>query len=341
MMYVTAFLTAWGIAVIGCAALVGVARYLPSRRVEARRPVSHPVRLGGVAMVAAFVIALLVHPNFVPDTRWVILLIALGGVVLVGLWDDYRVVTWRTQLAAHVWIAMLLFIGEIRITAVSHPFRDAMIVFSPDTVFSLTSFVLTILWVVGIMNVMNWLDGVDGLGGMVALVAGGTIFATALLPHVHQPPVAIAAAALMGATGGFLVWNWAPSRIIAGTTGAFFWGVVVASLAIIAGAKIATTLLVMIVPLVDAVWVIFSRLRAGVSPFAPDRRHLHYRLADRGWSSRHIALLYAGLIGAVAFGSVHATVTVKATVVVTVAIIMIGLLLWVEHTQPTVKSSSR
>ncbi len=333
MMYVLAFGTALAIAVVVSGMIAALARYgIVCARIEhGRRHKCHVSRLGGVAMTVAFVAALIMHPALVLTHDWRMLIVALIAVVAVGLWDDYRPMTWRTQLFAQVCIAVFLFIVGLRITAVSHPAGGMVTLADAASIFTWASFLVTIAWIVGVMNVMNWLDGIDGLGGAVALIAAGAIFATALFPHVYQPPVAIAAAAFGGAVCGFLVWNWAPAQIIAGTSGAFFWGLLIATLAIFAGAKIATTLLVVVVPLVDALWVIVARLRAGESPFRADRRHLHYRLIDRGWRSWHVATLYATLIGAIAASAVGSTVAVKVAVITGVACIMIGILLWLTY----------
>jgi len=69
-------------------------------------------------------------------------------------------------------------------------------------------------------------------------------------------------------------------------------GYAIALLAIAAGAKIGTALLVLAVPLVDAIWVVWHRVRNGESIFRSDKQHLHHRLLDRGWGVRQILMLY-------------------------------------------------
>jgi len=77
-------------------------------------------------------------------------------------------------------------------------------------------------------------------------------------------------------------------------------GFILAVLAIFAGAKIATTLLVLIIPIADALWVIFERYRSKKSIFVPDKRHLHFRLLEIGWSQRKICFFYYGVTAFVA-----------------------------------------
>jgi UDP-GlcNAc:undecaprenyl-phosphate GlcNAc-1-phosphate transferase len=131
---------------------------------------------------------------------------------------------------------------------------------------------LTILWVMGMMNTVNWLDGLDGLAAGV-----GAILCLVLAVHMHrvgQPSVALLPLALLGALLGFLPYNAFPA-----------------------------VLLVMGLPVVDVAWQIFDRLRHRRSPTQADRGHLHFRLRDLGFSERAIVFAYWGfcaLFGALA-----------------------------------------
>ncbi|MEZ4573216.1 MAG: hypothetical protein R2849_23445 [Thermomicrobiales bacterium] len=80
-----------------------------------------------------------------------------------------------------------------------------------------------------------------------------------------------------------------------GDTGAMFLGFALATTSIIGGAKIATALLALSVPIVDMAWVIISRVVRGRSPFQADRGHLHHRLLDAGWSQPQIVLTYGSI----------------------------------------------
>jgi UDP-GlcNAc:undecaprenyl-phosphate GlcNAc-1-phosphate transferase len=120
---------------------------------------------------------------------------------------------------------------------------------------------------------------------------------------MHRRECLRLALALFGATLGFLPFNFPPARIFMGTNGALFLGYSIGVLGIIGGAKMATVLLVMGLPLLDVVWQIVRRVRAGRSPTEGDRGHVHYRLLDLGISPRQIVLGYYAfctLFGAVA-----------------------------------------
>jgi len=145
------------------------------------------------------------------------------------------------------------------------------------------------------MNTVNWLDGLDGLAAGVALIFGAILF-TAMVrttPQQPQPQLSLALlpAALIGATLGFLPFNLHPARVFLGS-GALYLGYVLGSLGIIGGAKVATVLLMLAVPILDVAWLIVSRIRRGQPPTRGGRDHLHFRLLDLGLSPRAIVLLY-------------------------------------------------
>jgi UDP-N-acetylmuramyl pentapeptide phosphotransferase/UDP-N-acetylglucosamine-1-phosphate transferase len=87
-----------------------------------------------------------------------------------------------------------------------------------------------------------------------------------------------------------------------GDAGANFLGFTLAVISIIGGAKIATALLALGLPILDVAWVIFYRLAHGRSPLQADRGHLHHRLLDAGWSQAQVVIFVAGI--SAAFGAV-------------------------------------
>jgi UDP-GlcNAc:undecaprenyl-phosphate/decaprenyl-phosphate GlcNAc-1-phosphate transferase len=149
---------------------------------------------------------------------------------------------------------------------------------------------VTLLWIVGMINTVNWLDGLDGLAAGVGTIAMG-LFAwhsyTLEQTAVAAFPLAFAAALL-----GLLYFNFAPARIFLGTGGAWLLAYNIATLSILSPAKIATALLVLALPILDGVWIVAERLRQRDNPLRGDRRHLHFRLADSGFSTRRIVLGY-------------------------------------------------
>jgi len=211
--------------------------------------------------------------------------------LIIGVWDDFHEISWRIQLFFQVAVAIMVFILGVRIYNITNPIFGGAIGLSSG-LGTLFSAILVIIWLVLVINSMNWLDGIDGLSGGITLIGSLTIFFLSLKPEVNQPPVAILAMILAGSVLGFLVFNFNPSRILAGTSGSMFMGFSLAVLAIFSGTKIATALLVLALPIIDLVWVIGERIRQKKSIFKPDRNHLHYKLLELGWSQSKINALF-------------------------------------------------
>jgi UDP-GlcNAc:undecaprenyl-phosphate GlcNAc-1-phosphate transferase len=167
------------------------------------------------------------------------------------------------------------------------------------------------------MNTVNFLDGVDGLSAGVSLIA--TVVMLLHMLREGQYSVALLPAALAGALLGFLAFNFQPARLFLGG-GALFLGFMLAGLGIIAGAKVALLLLVLGVPIADALWQILFRARHGRSPMSGDRGHLHFRLQDIGWSPRRISLAYGAICAL--FGAIALSPLSPAAKLVTLALLV-------------------
>lgn len=162
----------------------------------------------------------------------------------------------------------------------------------------------TILWLLGMAYTTKFLDGLDGLVSGIGIVASFVVFGISLLPEVNQSHTAILSLALAGACFGFLIWNWHPAKIFLGEGGSLLIGFMLGVLSIISGGKIATALLVMGIPILDVLWVIGRRLFIEKrSIFQADRKHLHFRLLDAGFTvpqSVGIFLSLSALFGGLA-----------------------------------------
>jgi UDP-GlcNAc:undecaprenyl-phosphate GlcNAc-1-phosphate transferase len=168
----------------------------------------------------------------------------------------------------------------------------------PQRLPDLVTFGFTVFWVMGMMTTVNWLDGLDGLAAGIGVIAA-LMFAihSYNLARVHEPMrinVALFPMALAGACLGFLPFNFFPARVFMGSAGAMTLGYALATLSILAPARIATALLVMGIPIIDVAWLILSRWWRGVRPSQAGRDHLHFRLLDRGLSQRWIVAMYYG-----------------------------------------------
>lgn len=263
-------------------------------------------RIGGLALVAGFLAAAIlsiwlpVVRTDLPD-EFIRLRGLLIGCVLAtgfGLIDDRYELPPAAQFAAQFVLAGIAIGHLIFIEVFTNPLTNRQIA---EALPWWVMVPLTLFWFLGTMNTVNWLDGLDGLASGVVAIASA-IFAIHML-RLGQDSVALLALALLGATVGFLPFNFNPARTFMGTTGTLFLGYALAALSIMAGAKVATMLLVLGIPILDVAWQIIARIRRGSSPFRGDRGHLHHRLYDAGLSQRQVVVSYWGvcaLLGAFA-----------------------------------------
>jgi UDP-GlcNAc:undecaprenyl-phosphate GlcNAc-1-phosphate transferase len=248
-------------------------------------------RLGGVALFFPFLAAVglsLLLPVERQDPlelhRLAGLLIASAMVFGLGVYDDRRELGPLPQFVVQFVAAAVAIYFGITIGQIANPFGGVIALSLPVTLG------FTLFWLLGMMNTVNWLDGLDGLAGGVTLIASVLLFVHSY--SLGQYSVALLPLALAGCVLGFLPLNFYPAKVFMGTSGAIFLGFALGALAIIGGAKMATALLVLGIPILDVAWQIINRLRLGHSPFSGDRGHLHHRLLDLGLSQRRVVLLF-------------------------------------------------
>ena len=294
LIFVAAFLVA--LLVTPVAIRVGRRLDVQDRPGGKRRHRGAVPRTGGAAMYAGFVAAVLLTvllpqalfpPRLDPGefVRLAGLLIGVTAIFIFGLVDDRLELTSKQQYAGQFLAAILAVVFTIWIQKVNNPFTNRQLVF-PWPVVAL----LTIFWFTGMMNTVNWLDGLDGLAAGVSCIVSAFICIHML--REGQQSVALLPLALVGATLGFLPYNFNPAKVFMGSGGSYFLGWAVAALGIIGGAKVATVLLAMGLPILDVAWLIYNRRRNQGDPTHTGRDHLHHRLLDIGFTQRQIVISY-------------------------------------------------
>ncbi|UJP11375.1 undecaprenyl/decaprenyl-phosphate alpha-N-acetylglucosaminyl 1-phosphate transferase [Microbacterium sp. KUDC0406] len=277
-------------------------------------------RLGGVAIflgIVAAIAASAANPFFdimwvPPRTMWSILG-AMLLIALVGVLDDLWDLDWFIKLGVQFLAAGIITVGA-GLQILSLPFGEMILVSS------WVSIGVTMLAIVVVMNAVNFIDGLDGLVAGVCLIANGVFFIYAYTltrdsgASSYFNLATFLAAALIGACLGFLPLNWSPAKLFMGDSGALVIGLLMATSAValtgqmpsnafdpeqfgrsqLLGAFIPILLPVVIVmlPLLDFGLAVFRRMRAGKSPFSPDRLHLHHRMLDLGHRDRDAVLIF-------------------------------------------------
>lgn len=256
-------------------------------------------RVGGVAMWLAVVISLLFLAtgpgHALTDFGGNQLLGILGGLLVIlvtGLIDDLYDLPWWGQIGAQLLAAACLVVGGVGVPYIRVPLVGQILLTTA------VSGAFTLLWTVAMINVLNFFDGLDGLAGSVSLTACAILLIVAL--QFGYLSTATLTIVLAGAVAGFLPWNWHPSKLFMGTVGSQMLGFLLAVIAIVSGGKLATAVLVLGIPVFDALIVVLRRLSAHQSPFHADLRHLHHRLLKIGLPVPAVVFLVNGV--AILFG---------------------------------------
>lgn len=283
-------------------------------------------RLGGIAIVVGIVVSLAIASqiswfDLVYADPFPIIAVIISAVVMlgVGVVDDLYDLNWMTKLAAQLLTAGFLAWSSLQLTSLPIGPDGGIAVLSPTM-----SLTITVLAVVLVMNAVNFIDGLDGLVAGVTIIGGTVFFIYSYLLSIDTAQSAfnlasLVMAVLLGATAGFLPFNWHPAKIFMGDGGALVVGMLMAvstmsvtgqidsgidrSMLVPAFIPLLLPFAVLIVPLLDFGLAVLRRLRAGKSPFSADRKHLHHRLLDMGHSHFHAVLIFYAWTAVVAVGA--------------------------------------
>ena len=296
---------------------------------------------GGVAMLGGLAAGYLVagqlpflsqsndfNPSLFTDAR--VVLVAGGLICAVGVLDDLLELDAWTKLGGQVLAAGFLVFFDLQYYVFELPGGGQLSLEGGQAA------LFTVVIVVATMNAVNFVDGLDGLAaGVIGIGAVAFFLFSYTLADVNNETLAITAAlltaALGGACAGFLPHNFFPARMFMGDSGSMLIGLVMAGSAITLTGQFAAvdltrgafgsqantfaTLLpiilplsILIVPFADLVLAVVRRTRAGRSPFAADKQHLHHRLLEIGHSHRRAVLIMWLWAGLIAFGGVLASV---------------------------------
>jgi UDP-GlcNAc:undecaprenyl-phosphate GlcNAc-1-phosphate transferase len=258
-----------------------------------------------------------------------VVLIAGALICAVGVLDDLLELDALTKLGGQVLAAGVLVFGGVQYYSIRIPGGEQIAL---DTT---QAALVSVVVVVATVNAVNFVDGLDGLAaGVVGIGAVAFFLFSYTLADANGETLAISAAlltaALGGACAGFLPHNFFPARIFMGDSGSMLIGLVLSGSALTLTSQFASvdlrqgagggeanllpTLLpiilpvaILVVPFVDLVLAVVRRTRAGRSPFAPDKQHLHHRLLEIGHSHRRAVLIMWLWAALIAFGGVLAS----------------------------------
>ena len=314
----------------------------PSKSKEAKVIHDKPVpRGGGIPIFIGILITALI---FLPiDKHFIGIFLGAFILLVMGILDDIYDLNPKLRLGLGLIAAMMVVGSGIGISYISNPFGGGVIrLDEPQLSFFLLgkqrsiwimADIFALVWIVAIMNFVNWSKGLDGqLPGTVGIAA----LVIALLSEKFSADITVwntqqLALSVAGVYFGFLIWNVYPQKIMPGYGGGSLAGYFLAILAILSTTKVGTLIIVLGVPLIDAVLVFFRRIWAKKSPLKGDTRHLHHTLLRMGWSKKKVAYFYWIVTFFLGVISLLLNSQEKLYTMTMMLVIFVGFLAWMKH----------
>lgn len=282
--------------------------------------------LGGLAIYGALWLAMVF---FSPPFYLVEFSAIMAGVTwlaLVGFVDDRHGMKPLVKMSAQLIAGMVLVAAGIHVR-----------IFHSDVL----NIGLTLFWIVGITNAMNFQDNMDGLAAGITAIA--SVFFLAMAVQQELSLVSSLAAALAGASVGFLIYNFNPASTFMGDMGSMVLGFLLAVLAIKldfnvpAERQVVTWMVPVIVlgfPIFDTMLVVFTRLRERRSPMQGGKDHSSHRLVSLGFSQRIAVLFLYAMCAALGFTAIElsqADIDQGLDIGIRLAVIMIAAFIFLEY----------
>jgi UDP-GlcNAc:undecaprenyl-phosphate/decaprenyl-phosphate GlcNAc-1-phosphate transferase len=258
--------------------------------------------MGGISILLGVVLTLLMSLPFQEWVRFKYFFIAIGLMFLIGLRDDILALDPKQKLFSQFLpVFLLVFLDDSLLTS----FYGLI----PGVSFPIyVSWIISIFTMVIVTNAYNLIDGVDGLAGSIGLLClfcFGTWFY-----EIGNTSLSLISFCFAGSVAAFLFFNWQPSRIFMGDTGALMVGLLLTYLTFRFininevlptthpakfTASVATAICVLIIPIFDTFRVILLRIKRMQSPFRADRNHIHHQFLNLGFSHAGTVLILAGI----------------------------------------------
>lgn len=257
---------------------------LPNERKVHEKPMP---RIGGLAIYASFITGYMLFGNI--TTQMISILIGGFVIIITGIMDDIKPMSAKNKFLAQLLAAaIVVFYGKIYLTEAS--------ILGMYLNFGQWGYLVSIILVVGAINAINLIDGLDGLAAGTCSIYFITMAIIGLTMHIYGGLDVILCTIMIGATLGFLVYNFNPASIFMGDTGSMFLGYMISIIALLGFKTMTFTsfvipILIMFIPIMDTFLAILRRLIKRESIGKPDKDHFHHQLLKNTGSVKKTVLL--------------------------------------------------
>lgn len=243
-------------------------------------------RLGGVGIFFGFLLGFMIYGE--PSPIMNSILIGSFIIVLTGVVDDIKPLKTSTKFMGQlIAVLIVIFYGDIVIRDIS--------AFGLYIDFGFLMYPLTIFFMLGCINCMNFIDGLDGLASGISSIYFMTIGIIAIIMGSYGLDFVLTFI-MLGATLGFLVYNFSPASIFMGDSGSMFLGFIISIIALLGFKNVTMTsliipLLILAIPILDIIFAIIRRFLKGQKITSPDKYHIHHQLLNKNLSQKTVVLI--------------------------------------------------
>ena len=294
-----AFASAFGIsALVGSVLIPYLRKIKAGQMIREDGPVWHSAKAGTPTMGGLMFIAGVTLVSLAANFRAILggdlstVYILCFGLLFasVGFYDDSKKLRnhrnkglggWQKlalQLAVSALFLVVMHLSGHTNPVLRIPFTGFTLELNPILYYLLCMFIIT-----GCVNAVNITDGVDGLAAGVSIPIEISYIFVALL--LHKSGIGLISAALLGAVGGFLVYNFHPAKCFMGDTGSLFLGWMICALALALDYPLLLVpmcLVYILETLSDIIQVLYFKATHGKRIFKMAPIHHHFEMC--GWS---------------------------------------------------------
>lgn len=299
-------------------------------------------RAGGLAFLIGILIPSIVFLPIFSSQK--LIGIFTGSIIatVTGLFDDRKDIPPVIRLVIQLLLVLIVALAGVILIYIPNPFAGPLklddykfvINFLGEHKVHYFSVIAACLWMGWVMNFMSWANGTDGVYAGLVSISAATIAILMYLNSVVDPGLvnyAVLAAFVAGSGLAMSIFTWPPMKMMWGF-GATAPALIIAALSILGSTKVAVTVLVLMIPFLDAVFAIVRRVSRGQMPFYGDREHLHHKLLDIGWSKQKIAIFYwlttlsLAVIGLITKGQTRALTFISIGLIVVAGITLLNFI---------------
>ncbi len=296
-------------------------------------------RAGGVPIFLAIFLTSLIF--IAPNKIVTGIMLSSFLLVFMGILDDYADISPYLRFIGNIVISGIVIAFGLGIPYISNPLGGVIKLdtwqipvnfFGSHTIWVFAD-LLAIIWLTWTTNMINWSKGVDGqLPGFVGIAAIflGLLSQRFIAHDISVTTVTLLSFIIAGAYIGFLPFNFYPQKIMPGYGGGGLAGFLLGILAILSFGKVGTAILILSIPMIDAIYTMIRRIKKFKSPFKADWGHLHHRLIEIGWGKRRIAIFYWFITFILGVASLFLKGIEKVIVFVTIALLLFFFILMID-----------